>query len=110
MDDFTAYYASLLDGAYGCDDRIVVNAYYPLGQTPGGFRTWWRRFQRDEDLTTKRLLRLASLPGPVYSNPAAPHMQASGWVALRWRDRGGEVFSGSALLFGEGSFGDTGGC
>lgn len=60
MDDFTAYYASLLDGAYGCEDRIVVNAYYPLGQTPGGFRTWWRRFQRDEELTTKRLLRLAA--------------------------------------------------
>ena len=60
MDDFTAYYASLLDGAYGCEDRIVINAYYPLGQTAGGFRTWWRRFQRDEELTTKRLLRLAA--------------------------------------------------
>ncbi len=60
MDDFTAYYASLLDGTYSCVDRIVVNAYYPLGQTAGGLRTWWRRFQRDDELTTKRLLRLAA--------------------------------------------------
>ena len=60
MDDFTAYYASLLGGTYSCVDRIVVNAYYPLGQTAGGFRTWWRRFQRDDELTTKRLLRLAA--------------------------------------------------
>lgn len=59
-DDFTAYYASLMDGTYSCVDRIVVNAYYPLGQTAGGFRTWWRRFQPDEELTTKRLLRLAA--------------------------------------------------
>jgi hypothetical protein len=24
-------------------DRIVLNAYYPMGNTAGGFRTWWRR-------------------------------------------------------------------
>ena len=60
MDDFTTYYASLLDGAYTCVDRIVVDAYYPLGQTAGGFRTWWRTFQRDDELTTKHLLRFAA--------------------------------------------------
>jgi len=60
MDDFTTYYASLLDGAYSCVDRIVVNAYYPLGLTAGGFRTWWRRFRRDEELTTTQLLRCAA--------------------------------------------------
>jgi hypothetical protein len=21
----------------------VLNAYYPMGSTAGGFRTWWRR-------------------------------------------------------------------
>jgi len=60
MDDFTTYYASLLDGTYGCVDRIVLDAYYPLGQTAGGFRTWWRQFQRDDELTTKHLLRFAA--------------------------------------------------
>src|SRR5260370_41197105 len=28
---------------YDCVDRIVLNAYYPMGNTAGGFRTWWRR-------------------------------------------------------------------
>ncbi len=42
-DDFTARYRDLLTGSYDCVDRIVLNAYYPMGNTAGGFRTWWRR-------------------------------------------------------------------
>ncbi len=43
IDEFTARYGDLLRGSYDCVDRIVLNAYYPLGPNPGGFRTWWRR-------------------------------------------------------------------
>src|ERR1700688_3487380 len=35
-DGFSQYYAELLQGAYDCVDRIVLNAFYPLGQTGGG--------------------------------------------------------------------------
>jgi hypothetical protein len=42
-DDFTERYQDLLTGWYDCVDRIVLNAYYPMGNTAGGFRTWWRR-------------------------------------------------------------------
>jgi len=42
-DDFTERYRDLLTGWYDCVDRIVLNAYYPMGSTAGGFRTWWRR-------------------------------------------------------------------
>ena len=48
MDDLSSYYADLLEGAYDCVDRIVVNAYFPLGQTGGGLRSWWRVWQGGE--------------------------------------------------------------
>jgi len=41
-DGFSERYGDLLYGSYDCVDRIVLNAYYPLGYNPGGFRTWWR--------------------------------------------------------------------
>ena len=43
-DDFSERYGDLLTGSYDCVDRIVLNAYYPLGHNPGGFRAWWRRW------------------------------------------------------------------
>jgi len=60
-DEFTARYADLLTGSYDCVDRIVLNAYYPLGHNPGGFRTWWRRWHDDGDetLNNAHLMRLA---------------------------------------------------
>src|SRR5437762_10436147 len=42
-DDFSAYYAQLLEGTYDCVDRIVLNAYFPMAQTGGGLRAWWRQ-------------------------------------------------------------------
>jgi hypothetical protein len=42
-DGFSEYYAELLEGTYDCVDRIVLNAYFRLGQTGGGLRTWWRQ-------------------------------------------------------------------
>ncbi len=31
-DAFAAYHADLIEDAYDCVDRLVVNCYYPLGQ------------------------------------------------------------------------------
>jgi hypothetical protein len=47
-DDLSSYYADLLEGGYDCVDRIVVNAYFPLGQTGGGLRSWWRVWKGGE--------------------------------------------------------------
>lgn len=59
-DSFSEYYSDLLDGTYDCVDRIVLNAYYPSGHHPGGFRNWWRRlFGEDENLDKTHLMRFA---------------------------------------------------
>ena len=47
-DDFSRYHADLLEGDYDCVDRLVLNAFFPLGQTGGGMRTWWRRLRGDD--------------------------------------------------------------
>jgi hypothetical protein len=59
-DDFAGRYGNLLTGSYDCVDRIVLNAYYPLGHNPGGFRVWWRRWHGDSDaeLDNAHLMRL----------------------------------------------------
>ncbi len=59
-DDFAERYRDLLTGSYDCVDRIVLNAYYPLGHSPGGFRTWWRRWHggSDAELDDAHLMRL----------------------------------------------------
>jgi hypothetical protein len=49
MDDFRQRYAELRTRSYDCVDRIVLNAYHPLGHKPGGFRAWWRRWHHDND-------------------------------------------------------------
>ena len=50
----------LLTGRYDCVDRIVLNAYFSLGSSPGGFRTWWRRWRGDDgELDNTHLMRLA---------------------------------------------------
>lgn len=60
VDEFSERYADLVTGAYDCVDRIVLNAYYPLGHNPGGFRTWWRRLRgSDEQLDDTHLMRMA---------------------------------------------------
>ncbi|MGB7982725.1 MAG: hypothetical protein WCF36_18240 [Candidatus Nanopelagicales bacterium] len=61
IDEFTERYGDLLRGSYDCVDRIVLNAYYPMGHNPGGFRVWWRRWHDggDEDLDNAHLMRLA---------------------------------------------------
>jgi hypothetical protein len=59
-DAFTERCGDLLTGSYDCVDRIVLNAYFPLGHNPGGFRTWWRRLDgSDEQLDNTHLMRMA---------------------------------------------------
>ena len=60
-DDFSARYGDLIDGSYDCVDRVVLNAYFPLGHGPGGFRHWWRRLHggSDDQLDDTHLMRMA---------------------------------------------------
>jgi hypothetical protein len=48
QDALSSYYAELLEGTYDCVDRIVLNAYFPMGQLGGGLRTWWRGWHGDD--------------------------------------------------------------
>jgi hypothetical protein len=60
VDEFSAYYTEFLDGVYDCVDRIVLNAYFQMGVTPGGFRTWWRLLEgSDQNLDNTHLMRMA---------------------------------------------------
>jgi hypothetical protein len=59
-DPFSTLYAEFLAGRYDCVDRIILNAYFPMGCSPGGFRTWWRvLFGSDDNLDNAHLMRLA---------------------------------------------------
>ena len=60
-DDFCGRYGDLLTGSYDCVDRIVLNAYFPLGHNPGGLRCWWRRWHdgSDQQLDNTHLMRFA---------------------------------------------------
>lgn len=59
-DDFSDYYKEYLDGTYDSVDRLVLNAYFSIGQTPGGFRVWWRNlYGSDNNLDKNHLMRMA---------------------------------------------------
>jgi hypothetical protein len=52
-------YAELLSGSYDCADRIVLNAYFRMGHTAGGFRVWWRALTGSDDtLENTHLMRI----------------------------------------------------
>jgi hypothetical protein len=39
---------------------VVLNAYFPVGHNPGGFRCWWRRLHgSDDQLDNTHLMRMA---------------------------------------------------
>jgi hypothetical protein len=60
QDQLTATYGDLLQGSYDCPDRIVLNAYFRMGYSPGGFRHWWRRLHgSDDNLDKSHLMRMA---------------------------------------------------
>jgi hypothetical protein len=60
-DEFSLRYSDLVADSYDCVDRIVLNAFFPLGHNPGGFRVWWRRWHGDSDaeLDNTHLMRMA---------------------------------------------------
>jgi len=59
-DDFSQYHAELLEGVYDCVDRIVLNAFFPMGQTGGGMRCLWRQLHGDDShLDDKHLREMA---------------------------------------------------
>jgi hypothetical protein len=60
-DQLSTDYKDLLDGRYDCIDRIVLNAYFSLGYSAGGFRCWWRRLHdgSEENLDNAHLMRMA---------------------------------------------------
>lgn len=60
MDQFSEQYQDLIEDSYDCVDRIVLNAYFPMGQDPGGMRVWWHAlYGSEEDLDTAHLMRMA---------------------------------------------------
>ena len=59
-DKLCAHYADILEGTYDCVDRLVLNAYYPLGYSSGGFRCWFRNlYGSDQGLNNNTLMRMA---------------------------------------------------
>ncbi len=60
-DDFSQRYVDLLQGSYDCVDRIILNAYYSVAHSAGGFREWWRRLHNgsEEHLDNAHLMRMA---------------------------------------------------
>jgi len=60
MDGLSTLYQDLLNGSYDCVDRIVLNAYFPMGHSPDGFRWWWRALTGSDDtLHNTYLMRMA---------------------------------------------------
>jgi len=59
-DQLSSVYRDLIEGSYDCVDRVVLNAYFGMGQTGGGFRAWWRSlYGSDENLDDTHLMRMA---------------------------------------------------
>ncbi len=59
-DEFSMDYGEYLNGTYDLVDRIVLNGYYRLAQSAGGFREFWRRLHgSDENLDNTHLIRWA---------------------------------------------------
>jgi hypothetical protein len=59
-DQLSILYNDLLEGSYDCVDRVVLNAYFGMGQTGGGLRVWWRELNgSDADLDDNHLMRMA---------------------------------------------------
>jgi hypothetical protein len=60
LDHLSARFSHLLEGSYDCPDRIVLNGFYSLGFSPGGFRLWWRKLHGDDkNLDNTHLMRMA---------------------------------------------------
>ena len=48
-DQLSALYENLLEGSYDCVDRVILKAYFGMGQTGGGLRVWWRALHGSDE-------------------------------------------------------------
>ena len=59
-DGLSELYQDLVLGSYDCVDRVVLNAYFRMGHSAGGFRAWWKALTGSEDtLDNAHLMRMA---------------------------------------------------
>jgi hypothetical protein len=102
-DQLSTLYSDLIEGSYDCVDRVVLNAYFSMGQSGGGMRSWWRAlYGSDENLDDTRLMRMAgrfsrrlrawaaanNVP-VVYSSPGErKHDIATQYLSIRERKPG----------------------
>src|SRR5258708_36014015 len=79
-DGLSTLYQDLLSGSYDCVDRIVLNAYFRMGHSPGGFRVWWRALTGSGGtLENAYLMRLAGrFSRRVRGYPKAPNIAVIG--------------------------------
>jgi hypothetical protein len=60
IEQFTEFYKSDFSGTYHSTDRLVLNGYYNMGCTLGGFRHFWRQLEGgDETLDENHVRRYA---------------------------------------------------
>lgn len=88
-DLFSERCGDLLTGSFDCVDRIVLNAYFSLGHSPGGFRVWWRRWHGDSDeqLDNAHLMRLAGR----FARRVRASAQAHGIPVIDCKGRGAQA-------------------
>jgi len=59
-DAFCDFYRPVLNDVYDVVDRIVLNGYFEMGCSPGGFRTWWQNLHGTcDNLDDTHLMRMA---------------------------------------------------
>ena len=59
-DQLCDHYKDILEGTYDCVDRLVLNAYYRIGYSAGGFRSWFTNLKgSDQGLNNTVLMRMA---------------------------------------------------
>ena len=59
-DAFTREHVHLLDNSYDVTDRIVLNGYFGMACSPGGFRQWWQALHGTcDNLNDTNLMRMA---------------------------------------------------
>jgi hypothetical protein len=76
-DQLSALYSEFLEDGYDCVDRVVLNAYFSMGQSGGGFRVWWRElYGSDEDLDDNHLMRMGGA-----LQPSSPCLGQSQWCS-----------------------------
>jgi hypothetical protein len=49
-DQLSSLYNDLLEGSYDCVDRVILNAYFSMGQSGGGLCVWWRALYGSDDV------------------------------------------------------------